>query len=282
MDLSTPSRSPLTIPQSIPPNAPPNVIVFGQAGAGKSSIVNMIAGKIVAAVSEDAVGCTLKSTRHEIQIPGGPAVALWDTAGLDEGANGSVDTKQAIENLYTLTRDMKDGVNLLVYCVTKKITNSTITNYNMFNALCEGKVPVALVVTNLELVENREAWWTKNMSSYKEAGIISVNHACIVATKGRKIDGRYMYEDDYQQSTTVVRKMIRDACLPIPWIREGKSWFIITVAKLTEIWLGGSSASEVSKTLYEGLKGNGFSVEDSLKMVQRVYPSFVPPKSRPT
>jgi predicted GTPase len=45
-----------------------NIVIFGQTGAGKSSIINMLAGKPVAEVSECASGCTSSNKRYSIRI----------------------------------------------------------------------------------------------------------------------------------------------------------------------------------------------------------------------
>jgi ABC-type molybdenum transport system ATPase subunit/photorepair protein PhrA len=47
----------------------PNYIVFGAMGAGKSSLINLIAGKECAKSSPDATSCTLESTKYEIELP---------------------------------------------------------------------------------------------------------------------------------------------------------------------------------------------------------------------
>lgn len=50
-----------------PPNtAPLNFIVFGEMGVGKSSLVNLLAGKIVAKSSSGLKSCTLESTEYTI------------------------------------------------------------------------------------------------------------------------------------------------------------------------------------------------------------------------
>ncbi|KZP06632.1 ankyrin, partial [Athelia psychrophila] len=195
-----------------------NVIVFGEAGAGKSSLVNLMAGRDFAEVSSGANGCTFESTGYDIDIPGGPAVRIWDTAGLEEGATGTVNTVEAISNIYKLTRNLEDGVSLLVYCVRGRITNSTIKNYKMFKGFCDGKVPIALVVTALEHERNKDAWWMKNAQRYLRAGVAVDDHACITTLKLSE------WAEDYASSRTAMYVMLNRAYLRTPWKMDRKHW----------------------------------------------------------
>ena len=64
----------------------PNIVIFGETGAGKSSLVNLIASDdIVAPISSRSVGCTFRSMCFSTVNVGGKYFNLHDTAGLDEG-----------------------------------------------------------------------------------------------------------------------------------------------------------------------------------------------------
>ena len=60
-----------------------NIIIFGQTGAGKSSIINMLAGSGVAEVSDSASGCTSSNKRYSIPREDNN-YTFWDTPGLNE------------------------------------------------------------------------------------------------------------------------------------------------------------------------------------------------------
>ncbi|KZP04594.1 hypothetical protein FIBSPDRAFT_694748, partial [Athelia psychrophila] len=155
-----------------------NIIIFGEAGSGKSSLVNMIAGQPRAKVANSATGVTFSSDPYDVDLPGGQLLRIWDTAGLNEAPGGKINAQTAIGNLYKLTRSL-DSVHLLVYCVRQRITESTVKNYKMFNAFCDGKVPIALVVTGLELDPKIREWWRNNRESFQGEGIKVVAHACV-------------------------------------------------------------------------------------------------------
>jgi tRNA U34 5-carboxymethylaminomethyl modifying GTPase MnmE/TrmE len=61
-----------------------NIVIFGETGAGKSSLVNLITGTQSAPTSSDALGCTTKTTvyEHDIVVQNKTLkVKLFDTAG---------------------------------------------------------------------------------------------------------------------------------------------------------------------------------------------------------
>ncbi|KAF7982831.1 hypothetical protein HWV62_25784 [Athelia sp. TMB] len=235
-----------------------NIIIFGQAGAGKSSLVNTIAGQDVAKTSDSATVTTFASYPYDIDLPSGHAITLWDTAGLDEPEAGSTDRNAAISNIYNLTRTLH-GVHLLIYCLRGKISDTTVRNYNLLNSFCDGQVPIVLVIT---ASENRSAsWWDENSAAFAKAGINAVDHACVAT---RKLPGR---ENDYAMWGAMVQDMIVKRYLRLPWVMEGNSWFLLVVTKLMEVMFDG--CSERSKNLYEGLLNNGFSKKNARKVVKQ-------------
>jgi predicted GTPase len=54
------------------------VIVFGETGAGKSSVINMLAGTVVADTPRNAIGCTCENKCYPVSIHGN-TFDLWDT-----------------------------------------------------------------------------------------------------------------------------------------------------------------------------------------------------------
>lgn len=61
-----------------------NVVLAGETGVGKSSLINLIANKNIAGVSNDSLGCTSEIQNYHTVI-GRDSFEIWDTPGLDEG-----------------------------------------------------------------------------------------------------------------------------------------------------------------------------------------------------
>lgn len=190
-----------------------NVVVFGETGVGKSSVINMIADKPVAKTSADASGCTFESTPHNATL-NNKRIRIWDTAGLNEGEMGTVTAGNAIIHLYHLLRGLEDGVSLLVLCMrAPRIRDSTLRNYMMFrHGLCPHRVPIVLVVTGLEQEGRMDSWWDRNEKVFEKQEMVFDGHACITATKGKKRNNEYMFEEEYQESREKVRQLVEQYC----------------------------------------------------------------------
>ncbi|KAL4073310.1 P-loop containing nucleoside triphosphate hydrolase protein [Scleroderma yunnanense] len=168
--------SPGSLPKEI------NIILFGQTGVGKSSIVNLIAGAPIADVSADVVGCTMSSTEYRF-IVGPHQYRIWDTVGLEEAPLSMDGYFKAILKALLLIRKVASagGVNLLLFCMQgSRITRTVQCNYRLFYEMfCEKQVPVGLVITYLEREKDMEDWWTRNERSIHDYGIKNIGHACV-------------------------------------------------------------------------------------------------------
>ena len=176
-----------------------NVILVGEPGSGKTSLINMIAGDIVAPISE-ATG-TRSCTAYPIPI-GELVYNLYDTPGLD-----ALGLQNGIDKVTKLIKDMHDGVNLLVFCMRGRITEDAIAIYKHFSLLI--KVPVIAVITGLEHEDPMESWWTKNSAAFKVYDMLFEDHACVTTLRGK----RSIFAAQYEQSKNTVRDLIATHCL---------------------------------------------------------------------
>jgi GTP-binding protein EngB required for normal cell division len=196
--------------------AAPNVIVFGESGVGKSSIINMLNGENTAdhaAVSDQAMGLTFSTKPYEKKIDG-KYYTIFDTIGLNEGSCGTVKAEDAVQKLWDLINHLVDGVHLLILVMrAPRITQTCEQNYKLFfGTLCQRKVPIAVIITGLESRKDMDGWWVENKKSFDKYSMKFCNHACVTATKGKKRDGRYLYQAQYDASKQQVERLIRDSC----------------------------------------------------------------------
>jgi len=204
---------------------PANIIIFGESGVGKSSLINMLSGdaNASAAVSNQALGCTFETEPYRVTIDEREYV-LWDTAGLNEGSKGSVTADEACEKLVDLLKRLRGGVHLLVYVVRGTRLRSIVKiNYDIFQRVVfRGQVPIVLVATGLENEDRMEDWWDENGGDMAGNGLQFDGHACVTTTKGKKLkSGDYMLEEEYAQSRDLVRALIKEKCLKkAPVLRE--------------------------------------------------------------
>ncbi|KIJ67964.1 hypothetical protein HYDPIDRAFT_107508 [Hydnomerulius pinastri MD-312] len=173
-----------------------------------------------AIVSSGAKGCTFGSTDYTATINGEKFV-LWDTIGLNEGDKGSTPSAMAERNLEDLMRKMETegGLSLLVYVIRGTRYREVVRiNYDLFcREICDGKVPVVVVITGLENEEPMESWWDKNKEDLQRYGLKFRGHACITATRGKLLGtGGHAYDDEYAESERTLKELVSQYCSDKP------------------------------------------------------------------
>lgn len=188
----------------------------------------MIAEQELASTSSGAVGETFESRRHDIVIDEELQCRIWDTAGLNEGANGRVPADKALDNLRGLVIGLEDGVDLLVYCIRAgRFRDILKVNYDLFHGIiCQGKVPIVLVVTGLENESPMDKWWRDNQHEFTAHGLQFVDKACITASRGKVMrDGSHMFEEEFEQSKNTVKALIKRNCSgQVGWKLASRDW----------------------------------------------------------
>ncbi|KIK99110.1 hypothetical protein PAXRUDRAFT_823147 [Paxillus rubicundulus Ve08.2h10] len=196
-----------------------NIIIFGDSGVGKSSLINMLAGHKAAKTSSSVMGCTFQSSHYRITIDD-ETFHIWDTAGLDEGTHGRVPADVAEKHLAKLLQDLgnANGIHLLVYCIRgSSVRKALARNYTIFySAICRKKVPIVAVVTGLENEPcSMEDWWItgeKDLARYK---MRFHAHACVTTLDMQRVASTPL-EERSKQSQHAVRKLIIDNCRRVP------------------------------------------------------------------
>ncbi|KAG0698643.1 P-loop containing nucleoside triphosphate hydrolase protein [Suillus ampliporus] len=186
-----------------------NIVVFGETGVGKSSLINLIAGKDVASTSPDALSCTTEDHAYEVDIRG-QRYTLHDTVGLGEGSHGLVPAGVASKKLKSFLRKISraNGLHLLVYCVRgSRATRALHRSYETFAAAVSGiKIPVVLAVTCIDDLSEAGVWWERNGKILEDYGIQFDGHACVCTLPGDS------YRDRRLQSKIDICEKISELC----------------------------------------------------------------------
>jgi len=200
------------------------VVLFGQTGAGKSSLVNLMAGEEKAKTSYGLEHCTLRWEEHLISF-NGYDFKVFDTAGIDEPQLGIDEFLAVIENSYNLIMELQKqggGIDLLLFCVRAgRFTSATQSNYRLFyEFMCQKKVPIVLVVTGLEREPHMDDWWTESKPIFDRSGVVVDGHACITAIQ------EMAWRLRYEESRYLIRDLVLKHCCGNEGPRTmGDSWF---------------------------------------------------------
>ncbi|KAG1902388.1 P-loop containing nucleoside triphosphate hydrolase protein [Suillus fuscotomentosus] len=220
-----------------------NIVLFGQGGAGKSSLINLIAGMNVAETSSDLSRCTLKWEEYPIKFDGA-SYNIFDTVGLEEPQLGIPQYLDAVENAHGLIHKLEEqgGIDLLMFCMRAgRLTATLQNNYRLFNEfLCEKKVPIVIVITYLENeVGEMDDWWKRNQDTFRHQEFYVDGHACITAIRGN-------CPERHEQSRTTIRKLVKEFTADgqkRAW-RGGDNLFVSLMQKMRGLVLGKSRSKK--------------------------------------
>lgn len=166
-----------------------NVVLLGEVGSGKSSIINLIAGECVAKSSNDAKGGTLNITCYTLNFsPSNVQVNLWDTPGWHPAEERNTRQGRAVgaDNLLKTLR-ATEGIHLLLFCTQKpRVTDHLVNDFqHIYSGQAYSETPLALAVTGLELIQpNMHMWWENNHRALERYGFHCHAHACVTTVDG--------------------------------------------------------------------------------------------------
>jgi hypothetical protein len=167
------------------------VVIFGESGVGKSSIVNMLAGKEVFKVDGGSNGTTFEHQGCVIRI-GDQTMNIWETASLNESKSGLVTPEKAFQQLFDLLHDL-GGVDLLVFVMRYRLTDDTVHNYHLMrDARCEQRVPMVVAITGREFGTDNETWWRDNEINLMKNKMAFQAHAIGTANRHLHFDRTYV------------------------------------------------------------------------------------------
>jgi len=191
-----------------------NVIIAGESGIGKSSLINLITSQQLAETSNDSSACTLSAKGHRTSIDGHNFV-LWDTPGFNKGLEAPSANYLAIFRSLIEDLGSRGGVDLVLYCMLA--SRAKIALMNNYFAVCDlipKSTPVVAVVTSLERYPSRmEDWWMHNQSELARLDMTFVGHACITTLPDCVTLPPYIRER-IADSRKMLRDVIRRTCLP--------------------------------------------------------------------
>ncbi|KIK42926.1 hypothetical protein CY34DRAFT_82744, partial [Suillus luteus UH-Slu-Lm8-n1] len=217
-----------------------SIVLFGDTGSGKSSLINLIAGKEVACTSPDTQRCTMHWQEYNIDF-GDTSYTVFDTVGLEAPEPGMKEYLEFVDSAYQLIKrlDKQGGIDLLLFCVRAgRVTATLQNNYKLFHDfLGDNKIPIVLAITNLEREKRMEDWWDRNEGAFDSYRIKVAGHACITAANRLYGSHQELYEESRDTIRSLV-EMFTGEGQKQAWM-GGDKLFVSLVCKLKGL-LGGS------------------------------------------
>ncbi|KDQ52978.1 hypothetical protein JAAARDRAFT_39690 [Jaapia argillacea MUCL 33604] len=241
-----------------------NVIVFGESGVGKSSVINLVAGLQVANTAE--TGCTFRSQKHVVPTPH-MTLNLFDTVGLNRDSEWTTQSIDAIKDLYLLVHNLEGGLNLLVHVVKASgITALIAHHYRMvFKGFCQRHVPIVLVITGLEHESDPDRWWRKHRHEFNDWGMVYSGQACVTATTDHSKHQRM-----YSKSRPKVVDLITQWSSPEPWMMITEKTIRHSALRKTPLEGVSRMLPEVARDAARALPGIVHSLPGAGRVLPRV------------
>ncbi|KAI6167603.1 hypothetical protein EDD17DRAFT_852428 [Pisolithus thermaeus] len=177
------------------------VVIVGGSGAGKSSIINAIAGEMRAEISSDADTCARECQGFLAELKPGIITELWDTTGWDE----SLVIEKVARHVQRLVKTR--GVDLLLFCVRAgdRVKSHVERFKRKIQPIYGKETTVALVVTGLEDENDMDAWWRNNKGDPVFYELLMDAHAC-VTTAARSTNP--LHQERFRQSLHRLRELV--------------------------------------------------------------------------
>ena len=194
------------------------VLIVGQTGAGKSSLVNLLAAKKVANVSDSARGCTFQFETYQA-VYNGELYELIDTVGLNESSKGSVNARDAMKMLIKFINGNKRGFSCVLFVMSKgRITDSFEKNHMLFcKTLLNGETPAILFLSHCESDEPMDRW-IKNAENKDALNPFSFNSVvCGTAQDGGRLSEliKPLRDETYEHLWRSISEHMLEAPRPI-------------------------------------------------------------------
>lgn len=148
-----------------------HIALLGRTNAGKSSLLNCLAGQDVAIVSERA-GTTTDPVQKSMEFPGLGAAVIIDTPGLDDN------TALGKERM-ARTAKMLDKTDIAIVLITD---DNIATELGIIQECRIREIPVVVAINQIDRVENRETL-IANIKAATKGDVVAIS-----ATTGEGIE----------------------------------------------------------------------------------------------
>ena len=204
------------------------ILVIGETGTGKSTLINNLLGKVVAPVGHSMKSETQGVTLHEVAVDGVPVV-VYDTPGLDD-ANGEDEDKH-LRNMESLLERRK--IHLVIYCFKMTETRMRRGLIHTFKEYNKIGVPWEQTVITLTFADKEEDTTNYRFSQMQ-----------------KQVKETLIEEVKVMPSSVEKLKICPTAKLPNEALPSGESWYVPFWLNVVEVLVPAALAQFLS--IHEG------------------------------
>ncbi|KAG2342792.1 kinase-like protein [Suillus weaverae] len=163
-----------------------NIVVAGAIGSGKSSVVNLLCGELVAQTSNNTGRCTREWTDYQTSFRN-TRYTVFDTVGFACSNGTSLGPKERPENHEKWQiREIHEQrcIDLLLLCVPSRNFHVQAVHdvHKRIQDQLHGRhVPIILVFTHFEERSTIDSWWSRISLTLQPQLKSIANHICITS-----------------------------------------------------------------------------------------------------
>ena len=177
-----------------------NILVAGETGSGKSTLINSVFGSELA---ETGIGSAVTHKLEQYSKPGYP-FQIWDTVGLELDANVTRRTIQDIEDVHKAW-----NIRAAWYCINSNSSRYLKADIDLIKKLRSFKIPVIIVMTQCIREETMTSQFEKSIRRInKENGMSDIEVVQILAAD-YDIGGFTIPKFDLDKLTDMTFKLVR-------------------------------------------------------------------------
>ncbi|KAI6156070.1 P-loop containing nucleoside triphosphate hydrolase protein [Pisolithus thermaeus] len=211
-----------------------SVMVLGETGVGKSSVINLIVGENIARDSSNVEVCTRHTTRYAATVES-MRMHIWEVSGFNQSDRDLRQNAFDTEDKFRPMLEARARVNVILFCMRgQKLTVTTKQIFERIHGIFERQIPIVLVINHLERERDMEDWWRRNRDRLGTS-MSGTRHVCVTGLRNQENSRRSREQlVAVLRGTTLVRGAADRRMARVGWLGSVAD---LAVGELCSAWI---------------------------------------------